>query len=619
MKHQELLGATSLGPEGCRFEVWAPAAEQVEVRLVEPDERLVALTRAERGYHYGVIDGVIPGALYRYRLDAQTERPDPASRYQPQGVHGPSQVVDRDFAWQDAGWSGLPLADYIVYELHVGTFTSEGTFTTIIRQLDRLCELGITAIELMPVAQFPGERNWGYDGVFPFAVQSSYGGPHGLKQLVNACHQRGLAVVLDVVYNHLGPEGNYLGDFGPYFTDRYKTPWGLALNFDGPLSDEVRRFFIDNALYWITEFHVDALRLDAVHAIMDQSACPFLAELAAAVQTRARQLGRRCYTIAESDLNDARLIRSTDQHGYGLDAQWSDDFHHALHTLLTGERSGYYADFGQLEHLVRALREGFVYTGDYSVHRQRRHGNATQGLPAERFVVCAQNHDQIGNRMLGERLSQLVSFAQLKLAAGAVVLSPFLPLLFMGEEYGETAPFQYFVSHSDPGLVEAVRQGRQAEFAAFDWQGQGQSVPDPQDPATFQRSRLNPTLGQSGQHQTLLAWYTELIRLRKQVPALACLNKDNLEVGASPACVWLRRWHYSSEVFIVFCFGAEDVQLSVPLSAGHWLKMIDAAEERWQGPGSQLPDRLISAGRVSLHLAPYTCAVLCKMTPSEVN
>lgn len=618
MKQPQLLGATYLGTEGCRFEVWAPAAEQVEVHLVEPDERLVALMRTEHGYHQALIDGVTPGALYRYRLDGQTERPDPASRYQPHGVQGPSQVIQQDFPWQDGGWSGLPLADYIFYELHVGTFTPEGTFGAIIAQLERLCELGITALELMPVAQFPGERNWGYDGVFPFAVQRSYGGPRGLKQLVNACHQHGLAVVLDVVYNHLGPEGNYLGDFGPYFTDRYKTPWGRALNFDGPRSDEVRRFFLDNALYWITEFHMDALRLDAVHAIMDQSAYPFLAELAAAVQTRARQLGRRCYTIAESDLNDARLIRSPDQYGYGVDAQWSDDFHHALHALLTGERTGYYADFGQLEQLVRALREGFVYTGDYSVHRQRRHGNAAQALPAERFVVCAQNHDQIGNRMLGERLSQLVSFAQLKLAAGAVVLSPFLPLLFMGEEYGETAPFQYFVSHSDPGLVEAVRQGRRAEFAAFDWQGH---IPDPQDPATFQRSTLNQALHQNGQHQTLMAWYTELLRLRKQIAALAHVNKDDLDIISTPdhPCIFVRRWHSSSEVLIVLHFGDEAALTSFPVPSGHWQKTIDAAEQRWNGPGSRLPQQLTSAGSASLDLSPYACAVFCKMTPSEVG
>lgn len=618
MKQPQLLGATYLGAEGCRFEVWAPAAEQVEVHLVEPDERLVALMRTEHGYHQALIDGVKPGALYRYRLDGQTERPDPASRYQPHGVQGASQVIQQDFPWQDGGWSGLPLADYIFYELHVGTFTPEGTFGAIIAQLERLCELGITALELMPVAQFPGERNWGYDGVFPFAVQRSYGGPRGLKQLVNACHQHGLAVVLDVVYNHLGPEGNYLGDFGPYFTDRYKTPWGRALNFDGPHSDEVRRFFLDNALYWITKFHIDALRLDAVHAIMDQSAYPFLAELAAAVQTRARQLGRQCYTIAESDLNDACLIRSPDQYGYGLDAQWSDDFHHALHALLTGERTGYYADFGQLEQFVRALREGFVYTGDYSVHRQRRHGNAAQALPAERFVVCAQNHDQIGNRMLGERLSQLVSFAQLKLAAGAVVLSPFLPLLFMGEEYGETAPFQYFVSHSDPEVVEAVRQGRRAEFAAFDWQGH---IPDPQDPATFQRSTLNQTLRQNGQHQTLLAWYTELIRLRKQIAALAHVNKDDLDMISTPdhPCIFVRRWHYSSEVFIVLHFGDEAARVSFPVPSGHWQKIIDAAEQRWNGPGSRLPQQLTSAGSASLDLSPYTCAVFCKMTPSEVG
>ena len=316
----------------------------------------------------------------------------------------------------------------MLYELHVGTFTAQGTFDAIVPHLDELKDLGITSIELMPVAQFPGDRNWGYDGVYPFAVQNSYGGPEGLKRLVNACHQRGLAVTLDLVYNHLGPEGNYLQDFGPYFTDRYRTPWGSAINFDGPESDEVRRFFIENALYWVTEFRVDALRLDAVHGIFDFSALHFLQELAAAVHEQAEQLNRRIYVIAESDLNDVRIVRSPELGGYGLDAQWNDDFHHALHTLLTGERTGYYEDFGRIQDLAKAFAEGFVYSGAYSPARRRRHGNSSKDLAAPRFVVFAQNHDQVGNR---HRLSALVSFEWLKLAAAVVLLSPFIPLLFI--------------------------------------------------------------------------------------------------------------------------------------------------------------------------------------------
>ncbi|MBE0604550.1 MAG: malto-oligosyltrehalose trehalohydrolase, partial [Deltaproteobacteria bacterium] len=355
------LGATPLPDGCCRFLVYAPFSRGVEVRLLSPAERSIRLERDDSGYHSGIAEGVAAGALYHYRLDGGIERPDPASRRQPQGVHGPSMVVDPGaFPPGDRGWRGIPLSSYILYELHVGTYTAEGTFDAVIPRLDSLAELGITAVELMPVAQFPGERNWGYDGVYPFAVQESYGGPEGLARLVDACHRRGLAVVLDVVYNHLGPEGNYFRDFGPYFSDRYRTPWGSAVNFDGPHSDEVRRYFLENALYWIRGFRVDALRLDAIHGIMDFSASPFLAELASAVHRVRSGENRFAYLIPESDLNDARVVNAPERGGYGLDAQWSDDFHHALHTLLTGERDGYYADFGGIEHMARAFTDGFV-------------------------------------------------------------------------------------------------------------------------------------------------------------------------------------------------------------------------------------------------------------------
>ena len=379
----------------------------------------------------------------------------------------------------------------------------------------------------MPVAQFPGGRNWGYDGVFPFAVQNSYGGPEGLKRLIKACHQRGLAVVLDVVYNHLGPEGNYLAAYGPYFTQRYRTPWGPALNFDGPDSDEVRRFFIDNALYWASEYHIDALRLDALHAIVDLSPQPFVAELAETVHRARERWNRKFYLMAESDLNDVRLVRSPDLGGYGLDAHWNDDFHHALHTVLTGEQTGYYSDFGRLEQLAKAWREGFIYSGEYSPYRRRRHGSSSRDVAAERLVVFAQNHDQVGNRLGGERLSQLVSFEALKLAAGAVLLSPFLPLLFMGEEYGEVAPFGYFVSHSDPALIEAVRQGRQEEFAAFGWPGE---PPDPLDEATFLRAKLDHRLRREGKNKVLLEFYRELLGLRRELSVLTDLGRRDRDV-----------------------------------------------------------------------------------------
>jgi len=556
-------------------------------------------------------DGVEPGSLYFYILEGQKERPDPASRFQPQGVHGPSQVVDTQFAWQDECWFGLPLQDYIIYELHVGTYTSRGTFEAIIPHLDNLRDLGITAIELMPVAQFPGERNWGYDGTYPFAPQNSYGGPEGLKRLVNACHQRGLAVVLDVVYNHLGPEGNYLWDFGYYFTDRYATPWGSAVNFDGPYSDEVRRFFLENALYWVSEFHIDALRLDAVHAILDFSAQPFLADLAWAVHERAERLNRRIYVIPESALNDTRLVRLPEVGGFGLDAQWNDDFHHALHTLLTGEQSGYYQDFGRLSDLTKAFCEGYVYSGQYSTYRRRHYGNSSRNIPAHRFVVFAQNHDQVGNRMRGERLSQLVAFEGLKLAVGVVLLSPYIPLLFMGEEYGEEAPFPYFISHSDPRLVAAVRKGRKEEFAAFKSQGE---PPDPQEESTFLSANLNHALRREGNHRVLLDFYAKLISLRKRTPALNCLSKENMEVmGFEKGNVlFLRRWTPTDEIAVVFHFGEQDTSPLIPLPRGLWKKGLDSADEDWLGPGSSVPMEVNSDGEVVINLSPHAFVLLVK-------
>lgn len=608
MSNATTLGATIIedGEDSrCHFRVWAPLAQQVDVHILEPEEQLAPLARDARGYYQGCLKGVSAGSLYYYRLNSAAERPDPASRGQPQGVHGPSQVTVSQFPWEDQRWPGIPLQDYIIYELHVGAFTPEGTFEAIIPYLDELKSLGVTAVELMPVAQFPGGRNWGYDGVGLFAAQYSYGGLEGLKRLVNACHQKGLAVVLDVVYNHLGPEGNYLGDFGFYFTERYRTPWGAALNFDGPHSDEVRRFFIENALYWTIECHIDALRLDAVHAILDYSPRTFLEDLAAAVQEAAERLNRRIYLIAESADNNARLIRLPELGGYGLDAQWSDDFHHCLHTLLTGEAEGYYQDYGQVHHLVKAFREGFVYSGEYSLYRQHQHGTPSRDIPARRFVVCAQNHDQVGNRMLGERLSQLVSFEALKLAAGVLLLSPFIPLLFMGEEYGEPAPFPYFISHTDPELVEAVRQGRKEEFAAFQQEGE---PPDPQAESVFQNARLNHQLRSQGRHQALLELYRELIRLRREVPALARLSKDNLEaVGyESPKALFLRRWHPQGQVAAVFHFGAGSALVTVPLPPGQWCRLVNSAEEKWHGPGSRAPSELASSGQATFDVPPQS-------------
>jgi maltooligosyltrehalose trehalohydrolase len=606
------LGATFLEENRCRFLVYAPFAERVEVRLLSSPDRIAPLERDGRGYHQAVVDGVAPGALYMYRLDGDKERPDPASRFQPQGIHGPSEVFPSGrLPREEGGWTGLPLEDYILYELHVGTFTPEGTFEAVIPRLDGLKELGITAIELMPVAQFPGSRNWGYDGVFPFAVQNSYGGPEGLRALVAACHLRGLAVVLDVVYNHLGPEGNYLQDFGPYFTDRYKTPWGAAVNFDGPGSDDVRRFFIENALYWLSEFPMDALRLDAIHGILDFSARPFLAELAEAVGGYASRTGRKIHLIPESDLNDVRPVLPPELGGYGMDAQWSDDFHHALHTLLTGEQNGYYADFGRIEDLAKAYREGFVYSGQYSVHRRRRHGNSSLPLPAKRFVVFAQNHDQVGNRMLGDRLSRLISFEGLKLAAGAVLLSPCIPLLFMGEEYGEEAPFLYFVSHTDEDLVEAVRKGRLEEFAAFRWAGE---VPDPQDETTYRSSRIDFGLGGKGRHGTLRELYRELIGLRKTDPVLSRLNRVDMEVipFEREKVLFVRRWNGDREAAAAFHFGDAPAAVPLPLPPGRWRRRLDSSDRRWDGGGSAVPEEIAPEGSAVVVLSPNSFALFTK-------
>jgi maltooligosyltrehalose trehalohydrolase len=548
-------------------------------------------------------------------MEGSGEFPDPASRWQPEGLHGPSALVDLSaWSWSDHGWTGLPLEALVIYELHIGAFTPEGTFDAVAPRLDELRDLGVTAIELMPVAQFPGTRNWGYDGVFPYAVQGSYGGPDGLRRLVEECHARGLALILDVVYNHLGPEGNNLARFGPYFTDRYPAPWGAAINFDGPGSDEVRRYFIENALQWLEDFHVDALRIDAIHGIVDTSARPFLLELAEAVDDRAERLDRRLLLIAESDLGDVRVIRPRELGGFGLAAQWTDDLHHSLHAVLTGERTGYYADFGSLAHLAKAWTQGFVYTGQYSPSRDRRHGSPTAGLPAKRFVVYAQNHDQVGNRMLGERLSALVGFEQLKLAAGVVVLSPFIPLLFMGEEYGEEAPFQYFVSHSDPGLAEAVRRGRKEEFAAFAWAG---DPPDPQDEQTFLRSKLRPELRHEGHHRLLWDLYRELLLLRRERPSLANLSKA--DVAAWPderaGILLVLRWSEKEEALLLFHFDHEPTDVDVPFAGAPWRRVLDSADQRWGGPGTLSPEEVEVDPDAVIRLQPDSFVLYARIRP----
>ncbi|MGC2360185.1 MAG: malto-oligosyltrehalose trehalohydrolase, partial [Thermoplasmata archaeon] len=430
------LGATFSPGGTTRFLVWAPAARRVQ--LVLDGSARVLMESLGDGYWGLERDGLRPGHRYGFRLDRGPALPDPASRSQPDGVHGLSELVEPErFAWSDAGWRGGEWAQPVLYELHVGAFGASPTFDGVVARLDYLRDLGVTAVEVMPVAQFPGDRNWGYDGVFPFAVQNSYGGIAGLQRLSDACHSRGLSLLVDVVYNHLGPEGNRLAAFGPYFTDRYRTPWGPAVNLDGRGSDEVRRFFIESATWLVTTAHLDGLRVDAVHAIVDPTAVPFLAELTRAVHRLGRRTGRRRWMVAESSLNDPRVVRPEAVGGLGFDAMWNDDFHHALHVALTGERQGYFVDFDGANDLRRVLVDGFALAGRRSAFRGRRHGRPARGVPADRFVVGAQNHDQVGNRPFGERLSKLVPFEARKLAAGLTLLSPFVPMLFMGEEYGE--------------------------------------------------------------------------------------------------------------------------------------------------------------------------------------
>jgi maltooligosyltrehalose trehalohydrolase len=518
------------------FRLWAPRAQLVELVL---EKSRHALQRSLHGWWEVDLPEVGPGTDYRYSLDGGAPRPDPRSPWQPDGVHGPSRTVDQNaFAWTDRRWQAPPFASAVLYELHIGTFSPAGTFDGAIDKLDHLVDLGVTHVEIMPVAEFHGDRGWGYDGVDLFAPKHSWGGPEGLKRLVDACHARGLAVLLDVVYNHLGPSGNYLSEFGPYFTKEHKTPWGDALNFDGPHCDEVRRFFCDNALMWLRDYHFDGLRLDAVHAIVDTSAIPFLEQLATEVDELKAHLGRHLVLIAESDLNDPRVVRPWEIGGFGIDAQWTDDVHHAIHAVLTGERGGYYADFGTLADLAIAMQQPYVYANRHSSFRQRRHGRPPLGLSGSKFVVFSQNHDQCGNRARGERLSQLVSHERSKMGAALMMLSPFVPQLFQGQEWAASTPFQYFVDYdAEPELAQAVADGRRREFAAFGWLPE--DVPDPRDKATYERSILNWEELSDLQHADMLRWYRQLTRLRRTINSFTDGRLDLVDTTFDEEAGWL--------------------------------------------------------------------------------
>jgi maltooligosyltrehalose trehalohydrolase len=508
------------------FRVWAPGRRGVELVA---DGRALAMTRADQGWWEILDDRSGPGTRYGYSLDAGEVRPDPRSASQPGGVLGLSEVVDQAaYSWSDGGWKGMRLDGAVLYELHTGTFSPQGTFDGIVEHLPHLVALGIDAIELMPVAEFSGDRGWGYDGVDLFAPHHAYGGPAGLKRLVDACHLAGLGVVMDTVYNHLGPVGNFLSEFGPYFSDHHHTAWGAGFNFDGLASDEVRRFILDNALMWIRDYHVDGLRLDAAHAIADETPIHILAQLAMEVEAVGDDLHRATFVTAESDLNDPRFVRDRTAGGYGLQAAWSDDWHHAMHATLTGERTGYYEDFGSMEILAKALRQAWAYDGEWSAHRQKIRGGSTTGLPPSAFVIAVQNHDQVGNRAAGDRLAALVDEGALKAAAALLLTSPFTPMLFQGEEWAASSPFQYFTDHRDPDLGKAVSEGRRREFARFGWDPNG--VPDPQDPRTFGRSRLVWGELDTPFHHRMLKWYRELIRLRRRLLAPRHLAGDDVRV-----------------------------------------------------------------------------------------
>ena len=569
-----------------RFRLWAPNAKKVSVQIAKQKH---LLEKQDGGWWQADIDAAGPGTDYAYFLDDPAlddqalALPDPRSPWQPNGIHGPSRILDHTaFRWTDSAWEAPPLSSAIIYELHIGTFTPEGTLDAAQTKLDYLRELGITHVELMPVNSFPGIQGWGYDGVNLFAPHEPYGSPDAVKRFVDACHAKGLAVLLDVVYNHLGPDGNYLGKFGPYFTNAHHTPWGDAVNLEDAGSHEVRRFFCDNALMWLRDYHFDGLRLDAVHAYMDRSATHFMEQLGAEVHALQGQTGRNYVIIAESDLNDPRLVTAREAGGYGLDAQWSDDFHHSLVTALTGDRSGYYTDFGSLADLAKSLRDVYVYDGRYSTYRDRIHGRPVVNLPASRFLGYSQDHDQVGNRAKGERLAQIVSLDRAKIAAALTLTAPFVPMLFQGEEWAASAPFQYFTNH-EPELGRLVSEGRKKEFAAFGWNPT--DIPDPQDPGTFQRSKLNWDERSQPPHAEMLDWYRKLIALRHATPDLTNPDLSHVHVRFNED----QKWFFMERGAFTIAFSIASNPVTVDIRTGSIMALASSPEIHLNGNSLTLP------------------------------
>ncbi|QKZ13019.1 malto-oligosyltrehalose trehalohydrolase [Spirosoma sp. KUDC1026] len=602
------VGFTDAGR--AEINLWAPYASKVSLDLPERGITL-PMEKGNFGYWWINTDKLKQGDLYQYVLDDDKKRPDPVSVSQPQCVNGPSRALDVcRYDWQDTAWTNPPLAEYIIYELHVGTFTPEGTFAALEEKLDYLKELGITAIEIMPVAQFPNSRNWGYDGVYPYAVQDSYGGAVALQHLVDACHDKGLAVILDVVYNHMGPEGSVFNDYGPYHTKKYCTPWGDAINFDDEWCDGVRHYFTENALMWFRDFHVDALRLDAVHHLKDFSTNHILREMKQCVDKLAAETGRQYYLIAECDLNDPVFIDPLEKRGYGMDAQWCDEFHHALRVAIGEPRNGYYVDFNGVNDLAKAFQDGYVYDGQFSKHRKKMFGAKAETNPGQQLIVFSQNHDQIGNRMLGERSNELYSNETAKLMAGAVLVSPFLPMLFMGEEWGETNPFLYFVSHNDPELVEQTRQGREGEFADFQQEG---DVPDPLADDTFQRSKLQWQLLDKEEHQAFFQYYRTLIALRKEHPALRNLNRWQMIItqNVAQSLLVMHRWEGDEHLLCLMNFSHDTQSATLPARNRRWRRQLDSADTAWCGPGTSTPE--YATGTATFLLQPQSMVLYTSM------
>jgi maltooligosyltrehalose trehalohydrolase len=578
-----MAGAELISSGRCVFTVWAPLQDTMVLHIVHPSDKRIEMQKNEQGYFTAEVETPV-GTRYFFMPGGEKDIPDPASKYQPEGVHGPSEVIDHAVHhWRDEGWTPPAFEDLVLYELHIGTFTAEGSFESAIAKLDHLVDLGVNAIEIMPVAQFPGDRNWGYDGVYPYAVQHSYGGPAGLKQLVDACHQRGIAVFLDVVYNHLGPEGNYFESFGPYFTSHYKTPWGKAINFDGEWSDGVREYYSDNPIYWFENFHIDGLRFDAIHAVYDEGAVHFWELMHEKIRQLEKKNGRSYYTIAESDLNAPRVIQLVEQNGYGFSAQWLDDFHHALYTLADKKGLERYIDFGTTEHLAKAFDEGFVHSGEYVRFRKRKYGRSSAGIPGNKFVAFINNHDQAGNRIDGARLCSLVSVEEQMIATAVLLFSPYIPMLFMGEEYGEKNPFYYFISHSDKELIKAVQEGRKHEFSAF-IKSENEIFPDPQDEHIYKQSKLSWDLS-GASNQQLLKWYKDLIRLRHTQPALKNYNRDAMrsEILQEDGIV-LHRSDAAGrqELICLLNFSSADLSYFLPGKNANWNKLLDSNDPVWQ-------------------------------------